>query len=84
MRMMSRRSVIFTKGFFLGLLLFLAANLYSYYRMPVSSTMDDGFVSFGFPFELYAYGGFFTHSVILWAGLIADISIAVCASIIFG
>ena len=78
------RSKTFRIGFFIGMLLFVSANIYSYYRMPNESSMDDGFVDFGIPFKLYAYGGFWTHSVILWDGLLADILIAVCVSIILG
>ena len=66
------------------MLLFFAANLYSYYRMPAESTIDDGFVYFGLPFNVYAYGGFWTHSVIFWPGLIADVLVALCASCAVG
>lgn len=78
------RSKAFTFGFFGGLLLFVAANLYSYFRMAEYPSMDDGFVDCGVPFKLYAYGGFFGHSVILWQGLLADVLIAICMSIILG
>lgn len=82
--MIDTRSKIFRIGFFIGILLFVSANISSYYRMPTESSIDDGFVDFGIPFKLYAYGGFWTHSVILWDGLLTDILIAVCVSIILG
>jgi hypothetical protein len=46
--------------------------------------MDDGFADFGLPFEVYAYGGFWTHSVVLWGGLIADVLVALCVSWLSG
>jgi len=73
--MMSRKFVI---GFLVAIL-FCAANLLSYYQMPEYSTMDDGFVSFGWPFSVYAYGGFWTHSVIIWTGLVGNVFVALCA-----
>jgi hypothetical protein len=60
-------------------LLFCVANLFSYFLMPESSTIDDGFVVFGWPFSVYAYGGFFTHTVIIWTGLIGNVFVALCA-----
>ena len=77
-------SKTFAFGFFGGLLSFVAANLYSYFRMADYPSMDDGFVDCGLPFKLYAYGGFFGHSVILWQGLLADVLIAICTSVILG
>ena len=74
----------FKIGFVVGLVLFCAINLYSYYRMPAESTMDDGSVYFGWPFWLYGYGGFWTHSFILWTGLIGDVIVALCAGGILG
>ena len=59
-------------------LLFSLANLCSYLRMPESSSMDDGFVYFGWPFSVYAYGGFWTHAVIIWTGIIGNVVVALC------
>ena len=58
--------------------IFCAANLVSYLLMPESSTLDDGFVYFGWPFYIYARGGFFTHEVIIWTGIIGNLAIALC------
>ena len=55
---------------------FCAANVLSYLRMPAESSMDDGFVSFGWPFDVYAYGGYWTHTVIFWTGIIGNIFVA--------
>ena len=60
-------------------LLFSVANLYSYLRMPEESSMDDGFVEFGWPFSVYAYGGFWTHSVIILTGIVGNVFVALCA-----
>jgi hypothetical protein len=48
------------------------------------STMDDGFVDFGWPFKVYVYGGFWGHGEILWTGLFADGLIAILASVAAG
>ncbi len=60
-------------------ILFCAANLVSYYRMPAYSTIDDGFVYFGWPFSIYAYGGFWSHAVFIWTGLIGNVFVASAA-----
>jgi len=72
------RSRKFMVGF-LVVLLFCAANLYSYYRMPENSSIDDGFVYFGWPFSVYAYGGFWGHPVTIWTGIIGNVFVALCA-----
>jgi hypothetical protein len=59
---------------------FCAANLYSYYQMPEYSTIDDGFVYFGWPFSIYAYGGYFGHPVTIWTGLVGNVFVALSAS----
>lgn len=77
------RSTIFAAGFFGSLLLFFAANLYSYYRMRNASVLIDAYVDFGFPFKLYMTSGFAGENI-LWCGLVANISIAICVGIILG
>jgi hypothetical protein len=74
--MRSRRLTI---GLF-SALLFCAANLYSYYKMPAYSTIDDGFVSFGWPFRIYVEGGFVGQRVIIWTGLIGNVVLAICVA----
>jgi hypothetical protein len=64
---------------FLVALVFCAANILSYYLMPEESSMDDGSVYFGWPFSVYAYGGFWTHAVIIWTGIVGNIFVALCA-----
>lgn len=59
-------------------LIFFAANVYSYLRMPSYSTIDDGFVYFGWPFSIYMSGGFATISVIVWTGVVGNVFIALC------
>ena len=46
--------------------------------MPAESSMDDGFVTFGWPFDVYGYGGFWTHHVIIWTGIIGNVFLAFC------
>lgn len=77
MREMKSRTVAINLLF---LALLCVVNLFSYLRMPESSTIDDGYVYFGWPFTIYAYGGFFGHAVINWTGLIGNLFVALCAS----
>ena len=63
---------------------FIAANIYSYLRMPASSTIDDGFVYFGWPFNVYAYGGYYGHPVYIWTGMLANIAIATIVGFLIG
>ena len=72
----------FRAGFIAGLLLFVAANFYSYLQM--GCTLDDGFCGFGFPFELYETGGFVTVHRLVPCGLIADAFIALVSSLMLG
>lgn len=62
---------------------FIAANYYSYIRMGYGFC-DDCFITFGFPFEIWGEGGFVTVRTILWSGLIANVAIAISASILLG
>jgi hypothetical protein len=59
--------------------IFLSANFVSYLRMPEYSSMDDGFVYFGWPFRIYAYGGYFGHPVNIWTGLIGNAFLALAS-----
>lgn len=76
------RSKTFTIGFLLGLASFIAVNFYSYTQM--SMPFLDGAMSFGVPFALWQFGGFVSIARVLWPGLIADILIAVCGSLLLG
>jgi len=61
-------------------IVFCAANLYSYYQMPEYSTIDDGFVYFGWPFSIYAIGGYVGLPVTIWTGIVGNIFVALSAS----
>ncbi len=76
------RSRLFSIGFIGGLLLFVAANLYRYYRMNTEPVLIDAAISFGIPFKFYVSSGF--GGGILWSHLIADVVIALCVSTILG
>ena len=56
---------IFTIGLTLGLLIFMSANLVTYYRMIHEPVLTDATIGWGFPFKLYMSGGF-TGEFILW------------------
>lgn len=77
------RSKGFIVGFLVGLLTFLVANLYSYYRMINEPVLIDAYVSFGLPFKMYTSGGF-TGDLIIWRGLLANIVIVVSVSFLIG
>jgi hypothetical protein len=70
-------------GFAIGPLPFIWLNNYSYNQM-YKVNCDDCFVFFGFPFYLYQTGGFAGPTIILWNGLIANVVVALCASICTG
>ena len=65
---------------FAATLLFCTANLISYYLMPAHSTMDDGFVYFGWPFTIYWEGGIAGTRAISWTGVIGNVVLAICVS----
>lgn len=77
------KSTIFLAGFISGLLLLIAANLISYYRMRAEPLLIDAATGFGLPFRLFATSGF-GGDAILWGGLIADLSIALCIGAALG
>ncbi len=68
----------FTVGCLSSLFLVGAANVYSYSHMYDEIYLDDGFASFGFPFQWYSVGGFSGTTHISWEGLLANILLAVC------
>lgn len=74
---------VLTIGFTTGLLFFFLVNLVSYGRMLRQPVLTDATVEFGFPYKLYMSGGF-TGEGILWGGLIGDVFIAVCGSVVLG
>jgi hypothetical protein len=73
----------FVVGFLAGMSLFVAANLYSYTQMK-ELEIDDYLSEFGWPFPLYQSGTILHLDEIHWCGLVADISIAIFASLIIG
>ncbi|HEX7316169.1 MAG TPA: hypothetical protein VF297_19840 [Pyrinomonadaceae bacterium] len=80
------RIKLFLVGLAIGLTPFVAANVYGYLRMGStgSAACNDCSVSFGFPFPLWVEGGFVSVKRVLWAGLLADVLIAVVAGVILG
>ena len=73
-------SKIFKISFLIGIVSFVALNLYSYSKVvdPLCSFP----VEFGVPFTLGTYGGFVTTTHILWSGIIANGIVALCSSFI--
>jgi formate hydrogenlyase subunit 3/multisubunit Na+/H+ antiporter MnhD subunit len=64
-------------------LILIAANYYSYVQMG-RGFCDDCFLHFGWPFPLWEEGGFVTVKRVLWAGLVANVSIAIWIGLFFG
>ena len=79
----------FLVGFTGGLLLFVAVNVRSYWMNPCF--YEHGWCGFGFPFEC-GYGFPFGptarllpfDSKIMWGGLVANVLVAVMASVLIG
>jgi hypothetical protein len=61
----------------------IAANYYSYVQMG-RGFCDDCFLHFGWPFPLWEDGGFVTVKRVLWAGVVADVSIAIYVAVFLG
>jgi hypothetical protein len=58
------------------LLLLSAINLYSYLIMPKYPAIADSFACFGWPFHMYAEGGFVGTRKFIWTGLFANVIVA--------
>jgi hypothetical protein len=75
------------KGYLIGLvavvLVFIGANYYSYVQMG-RGFCDDCFLHFGWPFPLWEEGGFVTVKRVLWARLVANVSLAIWIGLFFG
>lgn len=83
MSVLKKRSWVFAIGFALGLLIFVLANVVSYRQMFRGPDLTDLVQAFGFPFEVYRSGGF-NIARISWGGVVADVLIAACGSILLG
>jgi len=64
--------------------LFCVANLLSYLQMPEYSTLDDGYVAFGWPFSVYGSGGLVGSTFIIWTGIIGNFAVALCVARVLG
>ena len=80
--------VLQSKAFILGfcscVALFVALNYLSYFSPANMFNCDDCIIRVGFPFYFYEKGGFFGVNQCIWAGLIADILIAIIFSFVIG
>lgn len=77
------RTKAFAVGFFGGLFLLVAVNLYGYNNMYEEECFDC-IQGFGFPFRLYESGTILHLERILWYGLIADVLVAISVGIGIG
>ena len=76
------RDGAFHLGFVITLLVFRWLDYESSFN--VNRWCDDCFIYSGFPFNRQRSGGFADPSIILWPGFIADVAIAVFASVCIG
>lgn len=77
------RSRSFTLGFLVGLLLFVAANIYSFYHPYSNGIGFSSFTEFGWPFHLHSSISnplLDTKEILRWKGFVADILIALFVS----
>ncbi len=77
------RFKVYLMAFVSVFILLIAANYYRYTHLWGWSC-DDCILRFGFPFDVWEEGGFVTVKRILWAGVIANLSIGVWVSILLG
>lgn len=77
------RTRAFAAGFFGGMLLLVAVNVYSYNNMNEEECFDC-IQGFGFPFRLYEQGTILHLETILWPGLLADVLVVICVSVGIG
>ena len=76
---MSRK--FFIVGFFLGIGVFVAANVYSYH--VAEPPCCDFEIPFGVPFPLGRTGGFTGGTRLIVLGVIADVIVGLIASVVF-
>jgi hypothetical protein len=75
----------FKLGVLSGVLFFLIANIYSVLPPTrADQVCFDCYESFGFPFVFYESGTISHLSQFIWAGVVANISIALFAGFILG
>ena len=79
----SIRTRAFSVGFFAGLFLLIAINMYGYNSMYEAECFDC-VQGFGFPFRLYESGTILHLERFLWDGLIADVMVAVSVGVGIG
>ena len=72
----------FIIGFVFGVVLLVAANIYSY--RVVEEPCIDCSVPFGFPLPSGRFGGFITSTDIWWPGLIANAVISFVPGLVCG
>ncbi len=73
---------IYAVSFLIVFALFIVANYYSFAQMKYPCI--DCSAEFGFPFRIWIERGIVGVRRILWGGLLADLLIASCISMILG
>jgi hypothetical protein len=78
------RTRAFAIGFLSGGFVFVLLNIHSYYLMTDVANCCDGFVSFGFPFDWYTFGGYAGMIYIHWWKVMANVIAAVFMCLLGG
>jgi len=79
---------MFKLGFFIGILSVIlsviCANIYTALPDKKGGMCFDCYETYGFPFALYESGTILHLDEFIWAGVVADISIAIVFSLMLG
>ncbi len=75
---------MFKLGFFIGILFFICANIYTALPDRKGGICFDCYETYGFPFALHESGTILHLDEFIWAGAVADISMAIVFSLILG
>ncbi len=78
------KNIAFKLGFLAGILFFVLANIFPALFNINSGICFDCYETYGFPFALYESGTVLHLNQFIWAGVVADISIAIISSLILG
>jgi hypothetical protein len=74
----------YTVGFVTGCFVFVMLNILSYHQMMRTVSCCDQFMSFGFPFNWYTFGGFGGTTYIHWWNVGANILVGVFICLVSG
>ena len=81
----SAENKIFWAGFVIGVLFFIAANIFSLFPNKKGFKLCmDCYCTYGFPFPLYESGTIAHLDQFIWSGIAADISLTIVVGFLLG